>query len=57
MPLIAPSTGVMGEGELTGTPLSATAPTMVRLAWVKLLPFTVLQLQTDKMLNLSKGET
>ena len=45
----------MGEGEQTGTPLSAPAPTMVRLALVKLLPFAVPLLQAEKVLNLNEG--
>ena len=56
MLLIVPGTGVVGEGEQTGTLLSAPAPTMVGLAWVKLLPFTAPQLQTEKALNLNEGE-
>ena len=54
--LIAPGTGVVGEGEWTGTPLSTPAPTMVRQAWVKLLLFAVSLLQTEKVLNLKDGE-
>ena len=41
----------MGEGEDTETPLSTQAPTMVELAWVKLLPFAAPQLPTGKVLN------
>ena len=46
----------MGEGKGTGTSLSAPAPTMIRLAWAKLLPFAVPLLQTGKALNLKEGE-
>ena len=46
----------MGEGKWTGTPLSAPAPTIVELAWVKLLPFAVPLLQTKKALNLKEGK-
>ena len=56
MLLIVPGTGVVGEGEQTGTLLSIPVPTMARLAWVKLLPFAALQLQTEKALNLNEGE-
>ena len=46
----------MGEGELIGILLPASALTMFRLAWVQLLPFTVTQLQTEKALILKEGE-
>ena len=53
---IVPGTGVLGEGEQTETLLSTPAPTMVGLAWVKLLLFAVSLLQTEKALNLNEGE-
>ena len=46
----------MGEVEWVGILLSAQALTMVRLAWVKLLPFSVPQLQAEKALILNEGE-
>ena len=46
----------MGEGEQTGTLMPAPVPTMVGLAWVKLLPFAVPPLQTEKALNPNEGE-
>ena len=45
----------MGEGEQIATLLSTPALTMVRLAWVKLLLFTVPQLQAEKALILNEG--
>ena len=45
----------MREGEWIGTLLSAPALTMVRLDWVKLLLFTVPQLQMEKALILNEG--
>ena len=45
----------MGVGEQIGVLLPAPALTMVRLAWVKLLPFTVPQLQAEKALILKEG--
>ena len=53
---IVPGTGVVGEGKWTGTPLSAPAPTMVRLAWVKLLLFAVPPLTTREVLTFREGE-
>ena len=55
MLLIVPGTGVMGEGKQIGILLSAPAVTMVELAWVKLLPFAVPQLQTERPLILNEG--
>ena len=51
MLLIVPGTGVMGEGEQIGVFLPAPALTMVRLAWVKLLPLTAPQLQVERALD------
>ena len=45
----------MGEGEWIGILLSGPALTMVGLAWVKLLPFAVPQLQAEKALILNEG--
>ena len=56
MLLIVPGTGVMEEGKWTGTLLPTQAPTMVGLAWVKLLPFAAPQLQTEEVLNHNEGE-
>ena len=55
MLLIVPCTGVVGEGEWTGILLSAPALPMVGLAWIKLLPFAVPQLQAEKALILNEG--
>ena len=52
----SPRHRVMGEGEWTGILLTTPAPTMVGLAWVKLLLFAVPQLQIKKALNLNEGE-
>ena len=55
MLLIVPGTGVVGEGEQTGTLLFAPAPTMVGLAWVTLLLFAAPQLKIENVLNLNEG--
>ena len=54
--LIVPGTGVVGESKWIGILLPTPALTMVGLAWVKLLPFTVPQLQTEKALILKEWE-
>ena len=55
MLLIVPGTEVIGEGEQIGVLLTAPALTMVRLAWVKLLPLAAAQLQIERVLILQDG--
>ena len=45
----------MGEGEQIGVLLPAPALTMVKLAWVKLLPLIASQLQEERAPILKEG--